>query len=60
MILGSLDGLVQDFVLNITVQRSREMVRMTTEEVLPSKSLWNATILPYGCGAGVGDTIELS
>ena len=61
MILESLDGLGQDFVVNITVQRRGDMIHMTTEEVLPSRSLWNTTILPYGCETDVVvDTTELS
>ena len=63
MILESLDGLGQNLIINITVQRSgeSEMINMTIEEVLPSKSLWNATLLPYGCEADiVADGIELS
>ena len=63
MILESLDGLGQSLVINITVQRSGEMIHMTIEEVLvlPSKSLWNSTVLPYGCEADtVVDGMELS
>ena len=60
MILESLDSLGQSLVINITVQRSGEMIHMTIEEVLvlPSKSLWNSTVLPYGCT--VVDGMELS
>ena len=37
------------------------MINMTIEEALPPKSLWNATLLPYGCEADtVVDGIELS
>ena len=61
MILESLDGLGQDFIINITVQRSKEIIHMAIEEALPSRSLWNVTILPYGCETDpVVDAIELS
>ena len=61
MILESLDGLGRDCVFNITVQRRGDMINMTIEEALPSRSLWNATILPYGCETDtVVDTTQLS
>ena len=61
MVLESLDGLGQDFIINITVQRSGEIVHMTIDEALPSRSLWNVTILPYGCETNaVVDATELS
>ena len=61
MILESLDGLGQNLVINITVQRSGEIIDMTIEEALPSKSIWNSTVLPYSCEANtVVDGIELS
>ena len=60
MILDSFDGLGQ-VIINITVQRSGEMIHMTIEEVLQPKSLWNATVLPYNCEADTEvDGIELS
>ena len=63
MNLASLDDLGQDVVINITVQRSGKMIYMAIEEALPSRSLWNVTILPYGCEADTVhevDNIELS
>ena len=54
MILESLDGLGQNLIINITVQRSGEMIDMSIEEPLPSKSLWKVSILAYGC---VSDTV---
>ena len=37
------------------------MIHLIIKEVLPSKSLWNATVLPYGCEADTEvDGIELS
>ena len=39
MLLESLDGLGKNFIINIAAQRSGEVVYMTIEEVLPSRSL---------------------
>ena len=36
-------------MINISVVRIGEMIKMTIEEVLRSKSLWIASVLPYGC-----------
>ena len=47
--LESLDDLGNNLTINITVRRSNEMISLTMEEVLPPKSLWNASILAYGC-----------
>ena len=59
--LESLDGLGENFIINITAQRSGEVIYMAIEEVLPSRSLWNVTILPNGCeGYILVDNIELS
>ena len=59
MNLESIDGLGQNLAVNITVERNGNNVNMHMEEMLQSKSLWKASILPYGCDA---DTIvtELS
>ena len=61
MILEPLDSLRQNLVISINVQRNGEMIYMMIEELLPSKSLWNAEILPYGCEADtLVDNNELS
>ena len=61
MILESLDGLGQNWGINITVGRNGEKIDMSIEEVLPSKSLWKASILAYGCESDtVVDDTELS
>ena len=49
MILESIDGLGYSLVANVTVERTGEMIDMHMDEVLPSKSLWKASTLPYGC-----------
>ena len=49
VLLESLDGLGNNLRINITVRRSNEMISLTMEDVLPPKSLWNASILAYGC-----------
>ena len=59
LILEPLDGLGQDLVVNITIEREGDVVNMTLDEKLPSKSLWNASILAYGCEEGMEMT-ELS
>ena len=43
----------------ITVRRNNEMISLTMEDVLPPKSLWNASILAYGCETHTAAT-ELS
>ena len=61
MILESLDGLGQNLEVNIAVERNVEMINMHIEEVPPSKSLWKASILAYGCESDtVVDDTELS
>ena len=59
MILKSLDGLGHSNTINITVERIGETITMSIKEELPSKSLWEALILPYGCEADIMVT-ELS
>ena len=49
IILESLDGLEDNLVINITVERNGEMIDMLTEETVPPNSLWRASILAYGC-----------
>ena len=57
--LESLDGLKWNLVINITVERTGEMIDIQMEEVLPSKSLWKTSILAYGCESDASLT-ELS
>ena len=49
IILESLDGLKDNLVINITVERNGEMIDMLTEETVPPNSLWRASILAYRC-----------
>ena len=49
MILESLDGLNDNLVINITVERNGEIVDMRTEETVRPNLLWRASILAYGC-----------
>lgn len=49
MNLEPLDGHGRSLLINITVERSGEMITMGLIEDLPSKSLWKASVLPYGC-----------
>ena len=61
MILESLDGLQQNLEINVTLERNGEMVDMSIDEPLPSKSLWKASVLAYGCESDtVVDDAELS
>ena len=61
MILESLDGLQQNLEINVTVERNGEMVDMSIDEPLSSKSLWKASVLAYGCESDtVVDDAELS
>ena len=60
MILESLDG-GQNFVINITVQRNGKLVILIIEDHLPTKRLWNASVLAFGCETNkVVDRVELS
>ena len=59
MVLEPLDGIADNLNINISVQRDGEIVSMHTEEALPPKRLWNASILPYDCEADMQVT-ELS
>ena len=47
--LESHDDIGNDLRINITVHRNSDMITLTMEDVLPPKSLWNASILAYGC-----------
>ena len=61
MLLKPLDGHARDLVINITVHRNNMLISIVLENVLPSKSLWNASILAYGCQMDTHTTItELS
>ena len=62
MILESLDGRGNTlYYSNISVLRNGETITMALKEdiSIPSKSLWDASVLPYGCDADVVVT-ELS
>ena len=45
--------------IDITARRNNEMISLTMEDVLPPKSLWNASISAYGCESHTAVT-ELS
>ena len=61
MILESVDGLGLSLMINITVQRNREVISISIEEPLPPKTLWNVSVLAYGCEADtVVKGVELS
>ena len=50
MILEPLDGhQEQNLMINISVERSGEMVNMSVDGEMPTKTLWNASLLAYGC-----------
>ena len=51
MILESIDGFGQNSVINITVERDDEMIKMSIDERFPSKLLWRISVLAYGCEA---------
>jgi hypothetical protein len=59
--LESLDGRGSNLVMNVTVRRNNDILSVVMEDMLPSKSLWNASILAYGCKADNHSTVtELS
>ena len=62
MILEPLDGhQEQNLMINISVQRSGEMVNMSVDGEIPTKTLWNASLLAYGCQSDtVVKGVELS
>ena len=61
MILESLDGHTQNSVVNIVVQRNGARIYLNIQEELPTRTLWNALVLPYGCEANtVASLTELS
>ena len=36
-------------MINISVQKSGELVNMSVDGEIPPKTLWNASLLAYGC-----------
>ena len=62
MILEPLDGhQEQNLMINISVRRSGEMVNMSVDGEIPTKTLWNASLLAYGCQSDtVVKGVELS
>ena len=61
MVLKSLDGTQSDSTVNINVQREGESVELHLEELLPSKTLWNVSVLAHNCEADtVLEGFELS
>ena len=61
MILKSLDGTQIDSTVTITVQRNGESVELRLERQLPSKTLWNVSLLAHNCEADtVLEGLELS
>ena len=62
MILEPLDGhQEQNLMINISVERSGEMVNMSVDGKIPTKTLWNASLLAYGCQSDtVVKGVELS
>ena len=62
MILEPLDGhQEQNLTINISVERSGEMVNISVDGKIPTKTLWNASLLAYGCQSDtVVKGVELS
>ena len=61
MVLKSLDGTQSDSTVNINVQREGESVELLLEEQLPSKTLWNVSVLAHNCEVDtVLEGVELS
>ena len=61
MVLKSLDGTQSDSTVNITVQREGESIELRLERQLPSKTLWNVSVLAHNCEADtVLEGFELS
>ena len=61
MLLKSLDRTQSDSTVNINVQRDGESVELRLEEQLPSKTLWNVSVLAHNCEAdSVLEGYELS
>ena len=50
LILEPIDGHTDhNLMINISVQRSGELVNMSVDGEIPHKTLWNASILADGC-----------
>ena len=50
LILKPLDGHIDyNLMINISVQRCGELVNMSVDKEITPKSLWNASLLAYGC-----------
>ena len=49
MLLKSLDGTQSDSTVTINVQREGESVELRLERQLPSKKLWNVSVLAHNC-----------
>ena len=50
LILEPLDGQIDhNLMINISVQRSGVLVNMSVDGEIPPKTLWNASLLAYGC-----------
>ena len=61
IVLESLDGHGSNLVVNVTVHRNQETISVFLEDELPSKSLWNASVLANGCETNTHTTVtELS
>ena len=62
MVLEPLDGhQEQNLMINISVERSGEMVNMSVDGEIPTKTLWNVSLLAYGCQSDtVVKGVELS
>ena len=62
LILEPLDGHIDhNSMINISVQRSGELVNMSVDGEIPPKTLWNASLLAYGCKSDtVTERVELS
>ena len=62
LILEPLDGHIDyNLMINISVQRSGELVNMSVDGEIPSETLWNASLLAYGCESDtVMNGVELS
>ena len=62
LILKPLDGHIDhNLMINISVQRSGELVNMSVDGEIPSETLWNASLLAYGCESDtVMKNVELS
>ena len=62
LILEPLDGHIDyNLMINISVQRSEELVNMSVDGEIPHKTLWTGSLLAYGCESDtVVNKVELS